>query len=39
VAPSVRGYLDSAMDASRLAQVERPDRLEDGAGVCVEAIR
>lgn len=37
--PRVRGYLDSAIEHGRLAQVERADRLEDGAGVCVEAIR
>jgi hypothetical protein len=34
---SPRGYLDSFIPRDVLAQVERADRLCDGAGVCVEA--
>ena len=34
---SPRGYLDSVVPREILAQVERADRLCDGAGVCVEA--
>ena len=34
---SPRGYLDSVVAREILAQVERADRLCDGAGVCVEA--
>ncbi len=36
---SARGYLESTIDRERLAQVERADRVVDGAGVCVEGRR
>jgi SAM-dependent methyltransferase len=36
---SACGYLESAIPRDTLAQVERADRLCDGAGVCVEAIK
>jgi predicted SAM-dependent methyltransferase len=35
--PSPRRYLDSGIPRALLEQVERADRLCDGAGVCVEA--
>jgi len=35
--PSPRRYLDSRIPGALLEQVERADRLCDGAGVCVEA--
>ncbi|HJZ77590.1 MAG TPA: methyltransferase domain-containing protein [Vicinamibacterales bacterium] len=35
--PSPRRYLDSRIPRALLEQVERADRLSDGAGVCVEA--
>lgn len=34
-----RGFLDSVISRTRLAHVERADRISNGAGVCVEAIR
>ena len=34
-----RGYLDSAIPKERLIAVEAADRVENGAGICVEAIR
>lgn len=34
-----REFLDSAIDRDRLAQVEREDRVCNGAGICVEARR
>ena len=37
--PAARQYLESAIPRERLEQVERADRLSNGAGVCVEAIR
>jgi predicted SAM-dependent methyltransferase len=37
--PSARRYLESVIPREPLSQVERADRLCDGAGVCVEAIR
>jgi SAM-dependent methyltransferase len=37
--PEPRAYLDSAIPASALAVVEHADRMQDGAGVCVEARR
>ncbi len=37
--PAVRPYLDSAIPAAALGAVERADRVENGAGVCVEARR
>lgn len=37
--PRPRAYLDSAIPASALAVVEHADRIQDGAGVCVEARR
>jgi hypothetical protein len=37
--PRVRGPLDSAIPSALLAEVERPERLDRGAGVCVEALR
>jgi predicted SAM-dependent methyltransferase len=37
--PAGRRYLESAIPGERLAQVERADRLCDGAGVCVEAVK
>jgi predicted SAM-dependent methyltransferase len=37
--PAPRAYLDSAIDRDILAQVERADRVCNGAGVCVEARR
>ena len=37
--PSARQYLDSAIPREPLEQVERADRLCEGAGVCVEAIK
>jgi SAM-dependent methyltransferase len=37
--PRVRGPHDSAIPAALLAEVERPERLEKGAGVCVEALK
>jgi predicted SAM-dependent methyltransferase len=39
VQPAARTYLDSVIPREALAQVERADRLCDGAGVCVEAIK
>ena len=36
--PAARQYLDSAIPREPLEQVERADRLCDGAGVCVEAV-
>ena len=39
VGPEGRRYLESAIPGEPLAQVERPDRLCDGAGVCVEAMK
>ena len=36
--PAARQYLESAIPREPLEQVERADRLCDGAGVCVEAI-
>lgn len=38
VQPQARQYLESAIPRERLDQVERADRLRNGAGVCVEAI-
>lgn len=35
--PTARGFLDSAIPRAALEQVERRDRLEDGAGICVES--
>jgi SAM-dependent methyltransferase len=35
--PALRGFLESGLPADRLAAVERPDRLLDGAGICAEA--
>ncbi|HEY7292956.1 MAG TPA: methyltransferase domain-containing protein [Vicinamibacterales bacterium] len=37
--PEPRSWLDSAIDERRLAHVEQRDRVADGAGVCVEAVR
>jgi len=37
-APTERCYLESAIARERLALVESADRLQDGAGVCVEAL-
>jgi SAM-dependent methyltransferase len=37
--PRPRAYLESAIPASFLTAVERPERVRDGAGVCVEARR
>jgi hypothetical protein len=37
--PAVRPLLDSAIPKALLAQVERPERLDNGAGVCVEAVK
>ena len=37
--PEARGYLESVIPREPLAQVERADRICDGAGVCVEAIK
>ena len=37
VETSARGYLDSVISRDVLAQVERADRICNGAGVCVEA--
>jgi len=37
--PAPRAYLDSAIPASALSVVEHADRIQDGAGVCVEARR
>jgi SAM-dependent methyltransferase len=34
---ALRGFLDSDLPADRLAAVEKPDRVLDGAGVCAEA--
>jgi SAM-dependent methyltransferase len=34
-----RGFLESAIPSTRLAAVEQADRVRDGAGVCVEAIK
>jgi SAM-dependent methyltransferase len=39
VDPAVRTFLDSVLPAERLAAVEKASRIEDGAGVCVEARR
>jgi predicted SAM-dependent methyltransferase len=39
VQPAARRYLDSAIPREPLEQVERADRLCDGAGVCVEAVK
>lgn len=38
-APAVRGFLESDIPREWLSLVERPDRVLDGAGVCVEARR
>lgn len=35
--PAPRGFLDSAIPPTALAQVEQRDRVEGGAGVCVES--
>lgn len=37
--PRVCGHLESAIDSSKLAEVEQDDRIGGGAGVCVEARR
>jgi predicted SAM-dependent methyltransferase len=37
--PAARQYLESAIPRDPLEQVERADRLCNGAGVCVEAIK
>lgn len=37
--PGARAYLDSAIPAGALTAVERPDRVQNGAGICVEARR
>ena len=37
--PAARHYLESVIPREPLEQVERADRLCDGAGVCVEAIK
>ena len=37
--PEGRGYLESAIPRASLEQVERADRVSNGAGVCVEAIK
>ena len=37
--PAPRKHLDSAIPQEALAEVERADRIENGAGVCVEARR
>jgi predicted SAM-dependent methyltransferase len=37
--PEGRQYLESAIPGEPLAQVERADRVCDGAGVCVEAVK
>lgn len=37
--PAPRKHLDSAIPREALAAVERADRIDDGAGVCVEARR
>jgi SAM-dependent methyltransferase len=34
-----RGFLESAIPSARLADVEQADRVQDGAGVCVEASK
>jgi SAM-dependent methyltransferase len=39
VRPLARRYLESVIPREPLAQVERADRLCDGAGVCVEAVK
>jgi predicted SAM-dependent methyltransferase len=39
VGPEARRYLESAIPCESLALVERADRLCDGAGVCVEAVK
>ena len=39
VRPAARQYLESVIPRQPLEQVERADRLCDGAGVCVEAIK
>jgi SAM-dependent methyltransferase len=35
--PTARGFLDSAIPRAALEQVEQRDRVEDGAGICVES--
>jgi hypothetical protein len=35
--PGQRGFLESDIPAARLSQVEQPDRICGGAGICVEA--
>lgn len=35
----VRGYLESAIPAARLAQVEQASRVLNGEGMCVEAVK
>lgn len=37
--PAVKAHLDSAIPRERLAAVEPAERLENGAGICVEARR
>ncbi|HEX7136488.1 MAG TPA: methyltransferase domain-containing protein [Vicinamibacterales bacterium] len=37
--PECRGPFESVIDRARLAEVERADRVVDGAGVCAEAIK
>ena len=34
-----RWFLESILPSARLAVVEQPDRVRDGAGVCVEATK
>jgi hypothetical protein len=37
--PAARGFLDSAIPRAALEQVEQRDRVESGAGICVESRR
>jgi hypothetical protein len=37
--PQSRGYLDSAIPRERSSAVEDASRVQDGAGICVEAVR
>lgn len=37
--PEPKGYLESVIPGERLTLVEKPDRIVDGAGVCLESRR
>jgi predicted SAM-dependent methyltransferase len=37
--PAARAFLESHIPTDRLAQVEHADRVCDGAGICVEAVK